>query len=314
MISRRMFLKSLQSSALLLAAGTKAVSAVTHSRQKLILFSKQLEWITDYRELAETVAEIGFDGLELTTRPGGHVVPERVEEDLPRMAEAARQAGIHITMIATRITDPDDPVTHTTLKTAQQLGIPFYRMGGLSYPDTHIAQALGEFKARFKALSQINKEYRIHGAYQSHAGSSRVSAGSWDLWLLLRDLDPQWVGCEYDTRHTQLENGSWWRVGLKFLAPYIKTMVIKDYKWISANGKHEIENCPVGEGEVDFDAFFALHKEMGLSGPMSLHFPWMNSKEMANLNHKERKKQTINIMQQTSLNTVNRYLKKYRLD
>ncbi len=313
MISRRMFLQSLQSSALLLAAGSRAMSSAIQSKQNLILFSKQLEWITDYRELAETVAEIGFDGLELTTRPGGHVVPERVEEDLPRMAEAARQAGIDVTMIATRITDPDDPVTHTTLKTAQQQGIPFYRMGGLSYPDTHIAQALGEYKAKFKALSQINKEYHIHGAYQCHAGRSRVSAGSWDLWLLLRDLDPQWIGCEYDTRHTQLENGSWWHVTLKLLAPFIKTMVIKDFKWASADDRRRAQNCPVGEGEVDFDAFFTLHKELGLSGPMSLHFPWMNNKEMAKLNHKERKKQTINIMQQTSLNTVNRYLKKHEL-
>lgn len=83
---------------------------------------------------------------------------------------------------------------------------------------------------------------------------------------------------------------------------------------ISANEKRRAQNCPVGEGEVDFDAYFALHKELGLSGPLSLHYPWLNSKEMAKLNHKERKKQTINIMQQTSLNTVNRYLKKYRLD
>lgn len=71
-----------------------------------MIFSKQLEWITNYNELCELVAEIGFNGIELTVRPGGYVLPERVEEDLPKVAEAAKNAGIEITMISTRITDP----------------------------------------------------------------------------------------------------------------------------------------------------------------------------------------------------------------
>ena len=125
-----------------------------NAKPEIMVFSKQLEWIKDRNELCELVSKIGFDGFELTVRPGGYVLPEKVEEDLPRMAEAAHKAGIKITMIATRITDPGDPIAEKTLKTANELGIELYRMGGLQYDKTKsIEKNLAEFKAIFKALS-----------------------------------------------------------------------------------------------------------------------------------------------------------------
>jgi len=243
--------------------------------QQVMVFSKQLEWIKDRNELCELVSKIGFDGFELTVRPKGYVIPERVEEDLPLMAEAAEKAGIKIIMIATRITDPRDPIAERTLKTANQLGIKMYRMGGLQYDESKsIEKNLAEFKAILKDLSQLNKEYHIHGAYQNHAGSNRVSASIWDLWYLLKDLDPKWMGCQYDTRHSQLEGGSWWPIGLQLIHPFIKTTVVKDFKWIEQNNRKKVQNCPIGTGEVDFESYFKLVKKLNITGPISLHFPY----------------------------------------
>ena len=36
---------------------------------------------------AETMRALGYDAIDLTLRPGGHVLPERVAEDLPKAAE-----------------------------------------------------------------------------------------------------------------------------------------------------------------------------------------------------------------------------------
>ena len=44
------------------------------------LFSKHLQFL-DYNEVASAVAEMGFDGLDLTVRPKGHVLPKRVTDD-----------------------------------------------------------------------------------------------------------------------------------------------------------------------------------------------------------------------------------------
>src|SRR4030042_5508361 len=52
---------------------------------KISIFSKHLQWLY-YKKMAHVVNEIGFDGADLTVRPGGHVVPDRGEEDLPKAA------------------------------------------------------------------------------------------------------------------------------------------------------------------------------------------------------------------------------------
>ena len=56
------------------------------------MFSKTLHWISDYQILANTVAEMGFDGIDLTVRPEGHVLPEKVILDLPKAVQAAKIA------------------------------------------------------------------------------------------------------------------------------------------------------------------------------------------------------------------------------
>lgn len=312
---RRSFLKnSVGAGSFLLTSSALPTRAQNSSpgtkKFKKIVFSKQLEWISDYDELMETIAEIGFEGIELTTRPGGHVLPERVEEDLPRMYEAAKKANIEITMIATRITDSNDKFAVPTLKTASSLKIPFYRMGGLSYSaDQNPEQTLSDYKSIFRDLAQLNEKYNIHGAYQSHAGSRRISAPTFDLWYLLKDLNPKWIGCEYDTRHTQIENGSWWPVGLKLLGPYVKSMVAKDFVYVKSEGKRRPQNCEFGAGEVDFKAFFSLVKELNISGPISMHFPWKFLPEPEKLSHIERRKQTIRIMREKGIKKINAKLR-----
>jgi len=65
---------------------------------KISIFSKHLQWL-DYKEMANVLHEIGFDGADLTVRPGGHVLPDRVEEDLPKAAEAlarGREKDTHV--------------------------------------------------------------------------------------------------------------------------------------------------------------------------------------------------------------------------
>jgi L-ribulose-5-phosphate 3-epimerase len=46
-------------------------------RMKIAIFSKHLEFL-EGDELAKGAKEIGFDGIDLAVRKGGHVEPERV--------------------------------------------------------------------------------------------------------------------------------------------------------------------------------------------------------------------------------------------
>jgi L-ribulose-5-phosphate 3-epimerase len=253
-ISRRTFMKNVSAAgaavsittlpSVYLKAGSKKPA-----KRPICIFSKHLQWL-GYEEMAEISAEIGFDGIDLTVRPGGHVLPEKVTIDLLLAKKAADQAGMAMPMMTTAIIDPDDPLTEPIVKTAKDCGIQYYRMGYLKYEqEITIDACLENYKPVMAKLAKLNETYKIHGAYQNHAGGN-VGAPVWDLWPLLKDVNPDWLGCQYDIRHATLEGGHSWPLALKLLQNYIRCMVIKDFKWVEVEGKWQAKNVPVGEGMV----------------------------------------------------------------
>ena len=84
-------------------------------------------------ELCELMAKAGFDGIQWTVRPKGHVLPERAAEDLPKVVAAARKQGLQATTICTAITDGDDPASERLLKVAADCGFTLFRPGYYFY-------------------------------------------------------------------------------------------------------------------------------------------------------------------------------------
>jgi L-ribulose-5-phosphate 3-epimerase len=238
------------------------------------VFSKPLHWLS-HAETARLIAEAGYGGIDYTVRvPQGHVLPARVTEDLPRAIDAAHAAGLKVEMITTEISSVKDEHAETVLRTAAKLGVKYYRMGGWNYDlKAGIGPTLEKLRSVVRELADLNASLGIHGAIQNHAGT-RVGSALWDLYELLRDVDPRWMGVQYDIRHATAEGGQSWPLPLRLLAPWIKCTDIKDFKWEQSPGKAVIENVPIGEGVVNFDAYFKVVRELGLSGPMSVHFEY----------------------------------------
>ena len=311
-IKRREFIAGLAAagaSVPVLALSNSAIET-QFEKTKVCVFSKHLQWL-DYPGMAATAAEIGFDGVALTVRPNGHVLPERVEEDLPRAVEAVNNAGLKVYTMTTAINDPDDDHTERILKTASGLGIEYYRMGGMRYDDNiSMEKNLDAHKVVFRELAEMNKTYKIHGAYQNHSGA-RVGGPVWDIWYLLRGLDATWIGCQYDIKHATHEGGSCWPLGFKLLYKYVKFTAIKDFKWVQEDGKWLARHVPLTEGMVDFPAYFKLVKKYAVAGPISMHFEY----PLGGAEHGERqlsidRKEVISAMRR-DLDILKAWLKEY---
>ena len=262
-------------------AASPASGAQTKKPTKICIFSKHLQWL-DYQQMAQTAREIGFDGIDLTVRPDGHVLPQRVREDLPKAVQAIKAAGLEVPMITTAITDPNDALTANILAAASEVGIRFYRMGYYQYEDSaSIQQTLNEAKPMLRDLAAMNKQHNIMATYQNHSGSQYVGACIWDLYSLLEDLDPRWVGCQFDIRHATVEGGTTWPVHFRLMSKYINTLAAKDFRWAQIKGTWQPQNCPLGEGMVDFQRFFKMLKQAGSTAPFSLHLEY----ELADAEH-----------------------------
>lgn len=240
---------------------------------KIHVFSKHLQFL-NYQDMAEAAAKIGFDGVDLSVRPKGHVLPEKVEEDLPKAVEAMRNAGLSPLMMTTAVQDPENSTDIQVLETAARLGFKFYRMNYYRYlEEKTIPESIQYFRQKAQVLSEFNKSLDIVGCYQNHAGNY-MGASIWELWELLKDADRQHLGAQYDIRHAVVEAGLSWQNGLRLITPFIKILAIKDFKWVNENGKWSAQNTPIGEGMVDFKSYFQLLKKNQIQVPVSLHLEY----------------------------------------
>jgi len=261
-----------------LAAAPSATRPFTHpaaatGAYSLNLFSKSLHWL-DWSGMATAVAAMGFDGIDLTVRPNGHVVPERVAEDLPKAVEIIKKAGLKVHMITTAITKADEPHTEAILKAASSLGIAYYRMGWIEYDGKKsMEENIRTIQTQLVKLAALNKKYNIHGGYQNHSGAN-FGSPVWDLWMNTKDIDPQWIGSQYDILHATVEGANSWPLGLKLLKSHVRTMDIKDFHWSKTDTGWKAEVVQLGDGMIDYKRYLSLVKEYNIAGPFSLHFEY----------------------------------------
>ncbi len=271
-LDRRSFLASAASVAtvpLLTGPLTATAPRPTEDRGKreLCVFIKPLQSLS-YDDLAAVIAKLGFDGIEATVRKNGHVLPERVEEDLPKLVEALAKHKLSCTVMATDINQVDK-LNERVLRTAAKLGIGLYRMGAFKYdlkkPVRSQLQALGP---KVKELAVLNRSLGISAVYQNHSGKRSVGAACWDLHSMIEDIEPAEIGVAFDIRHAQVEGGLCWPVHWNLLKDHVRAVYVKDFRWRGPR----VENVPLGQGVVA-DAFFPRLK--GFERPVSLHVEYL---------------------------------------
>lgn len=237
------------------------------------LFSKHLQFL-DYNDMAEATAEMGFDGLDLTVRPGGHVLPKNVTDHLPEVVAAMKKNGMKPGIMTTNVWDANNPEEKLVLETASTLGFTHYRTGWLKYPeDRTIAESQAIYSEQAAALEILSKELGLIGCYQNHAGN-HVGAPIWDLLPILEATKNKHFGTQYDIRHAVVEGGNSWELSLRRIKPFIKSIVLKDFKWGQVDGKWQPINVPLGEGMIDFNLYFSLLKKYKINVPVSLHLEY----------------------------------------
>ena len=221
--------------------------------------------------------DLGWDGVEIPVRKGGTIEPEQVEEKLPDLADALKKASVEFSIIATDIAEAGDRLARRVLKTARQLGIRVYRIKHLRYDlKQPIAPQVDRFGHGLRELAELNKELGIQGAVQNHSGADYLGAPVWDLWQMLRQIDPNSLGIYFDIAHATIEGGLSWPLEAKLVEPNLVAVSVKDFYWAkqeSIKTKWREQWCPLGEGMVHREFFQSL-KQTKYAGPISMHFEY----------------------------------------
>ncbi len=241
-------------------------------RGTMCFFSKHLP-ASNWQQLAQTVKKLGFDGVDLTVRPGGHVLPERATEDLPKAVAAIKAEGLTVPMITTGLTSVSDPTAKPILSTAGKLGIPFFKPGYYKYEFKDVRRELEKFGIEFSALVELGKLSGVECGFHNHDGN--IGAPLWDVATVIDRLDPKWAGYYFDVRHAVVEGGSGgWKIATNLVAPRLKMIAVKDFYWEKTAKGWRIINCQLGEGMVDWRQYFKLLRQANFHGPVSLHLEY----------------------------------------
>jgi L-ribulose-5-phosphate 3-epimerase len=286
-VSRREFLQLSSASAIagaVAAPSAEGVPAAANGpfRGTLCLFSKAVPQL-NYQELARSAKQAGFDGIDLTVRGGGHVLPERAAADLPRAVGAIRDAGLKVPMITTELLSADDPTAEPIVSTASKLRIPYLKPGYYYYLGTgygtkfinykfiDVLKGLDAAGEKFRGLVALAAKHEIQVGYHNHP--YYIGAPIWDMFRVIEPLDPRWCGFYYDLCQATMDGGvSAWKISSDLVMPRLKMAAAKDFVWKKV-GQHQwrAELCPMGQGMANWPEFARTLALANFHGPISLH-------------------------------------------
>lgn len=266
MRTRRQFLAALP------LAGLPALSlSAAEGPFRIVTFTKYFQHLS-FEALADAMAEIGLNGIEVAIRPKGHIEPQHVEEELPKLVAALKARNLTLEVMTSGINEvSQEQRTEAILRTAASLGIPRYRLSYYKYDlNKPIRAQLDELRPRLEDLAALNKELGIQGVYQNHAGRDYVGASVWDMHDLVRQFDPAAIALAFDIGHATVEGASSWEIDFQLCRPNLGIIYVKDYL---VNG-HKKEGMPLGQGSVS-PKFFPMVAKLSPRLPISLHVEYL---------------------------------------
>ncbi len=275
-ISRRRILASLAASPIL-RAQKKRGGPLPRATPALCVYSDDVK--IDYNDMGGLVQMMGFDGVELTIQPGGHIPLEGdIDLHLERAIEAMTGSGLDVPVLSTSITSVQTKELRTIMGWGSEMGVPLLSPG--QWPNNADGGAsLVAAQREMSMLAQIGRaakmQVAVHNATPNYIGSSIA-----ELNNLIRPFDST-IGFNFDIGYAaaysapplaeaaSVKAGA--AVGLQLALSRLKMATARDCKWSkSEDGSPVLTQCPLGEGMVDWAATFGALAKANFTGPITI--------------------------------------------
>src|SRR5581483_295193 len=236
---------------------------------RYMMFSKSLQSMP-VPEAVKTVKSLSFDGIELTVRATGHVLPAQVQETLPRAVDQARATGLEVPALVTEIHSRQDAYAHDVCATAARLGIRQLRTSPRRYqPFGTIREQIAAARHEVAELEVLAREHGVRFCIHTHSGAMLGAQGG-ILDQILQGTDPRYVGVSLDPGHLTLEGGALgWMQIIDLLQDRIGLVDAKSFGWFHepdpATGEMiwVYKKMPLALGNVRWRRVFSLLRQVG---------------------------------------------------
>ena len=251
--TRREVLRSLAGA----AVGTGLISAAEKPQQPVLCVYSGSMMQVGYPELGEIVSQLGFDGVDLTVLPGGHVEPRMAPVDLVRAIESIKGANLSVPIITTSLASPAEPWCRTVLALPARSGVGIFKCA-------QPRRAAGmQMRRDLFGLAYIGHEYGISMAIPT----GEPNAFPLDLaQRLVSELAANGAGLSLSAQlffgPSALDEET-----LNGLLPNVKAVTVFDFV---VGTDHSYEWKPLGEGSVNFERMFKALAVAHFNGPVTV--------------------------------------------
>jgi len=160
----------------------------------LTVFTKP--WFEPLDALADKLAGLGLDGIELPVRPGYQVEPGNVGSMLPAAARVIESRGLAIRSVAGSLDE-------ATIAACGEAGVPILRtMVGIDLGKTSYAETITRHRRLWDSLIPALERAKVTIGVQNHSGNNIGSAIG--LFHIMEHYDPRHVCAILDMAHSAI--------------------------------------------------------------------------------------------------------------
>jgi sugar phosphate isomerase/epimerase len=197
----------------------------------LTVFTKP--WTEPIEQLADKIAALEIDGIELPIRPGYQVQPENVKATLPNAVKVLASRGLAIKSAAA-------PLEPAILEACGDAGIPIVRsMVAIDLKKASYAETIAQHRRLWDSLIPTLDRAGVTIGIQNHSGDNIGSAIG--LYHLMEKYDPKHVCAVLDMAHSAIA-GEPTALAVDLLWPHMRGLLnFKAAFRERINGPEEVE-------------------------------------------------------------------------
>ncbi len=227
-------------------------------------------------DLAATARALGFDGIDVSVRPGHPVNPANVEAALPQAVTIWKAQGLICPLATAPVTlvKPDAPEVEPLYAGCAAAGVPRVKIGFFPFaPGAEYWTLVDAARRALEGFARVGEKHGVQTVYQVHSGPV-LGSNCAGVMHLLRGLEPRWVGAYPDLGHMLLD-GEDYPMGLAMVREYLSMVAVKDAYHAPQPAGSEPPFLPrfvrLGSGAVNWRRALGALKALGFDGAFSVH-------------------------------------------
>jgi len=241
----------------------------------------------DFRQSLDIAAASGCSGIELRVADSYHQSLGELTDNGSRVARAVADSGLKLAVLNSYIPIEDETAVDALIEAAQRMQVPQVRVvlpraaraavasqanisEAIPSYQSHLAphELINALKLSLLRLEQKAEDAGIRVLLELHWGTVMSSFSS--AFMLVRELDPRYVGITFDPANMMVEGKEDWEYGLSLICDYIANVHVKNVSWKVSEEGWTWEWSAMQQGMLDWPYLIFLIRKSGYTGDCAI--------------------------------------------